>query len=128
MAKVIRVYQGGCQVSGYRALSAALRELGYDDRDKIVRLSSAVKTLLDQAADKTYNEHIEQAIPQFDELLTVITQAFEELATNPDMVINHAYKKLTEAGFDITEPSSAGINPVPGLEMGEPDFTVLGGK
>lgn len=115
-------------MSDYRALSVVLRELGYDGRDKIVKLSSAVKVLLDQAAAKTYNEHIEQAIPQFDELLTVIAQAFEELATNPDMVINHAYKKLTEAGFDITEPSSAGINPVPVLEMGEPDFTVLGGK
>jgi hypothetical protein len=106
-------------VSGYRAVSSALRELGYDGRDKIVTLSSSVKTLLDQANDllqkgsnKTYNEYIEQAIPKFDELLTAFSELIIELVTTP-----------TPTPTPTT--CSAGINPVPGLEMGEAEFTVL---
>ena len=126
-------------MSGYRALLVALRELDCGGKDKIVRLSSAVQTLLQQAASKTYNEHVEQVIPQFDEFLTAVSELITELVTNPDIFINHANKKFIKSGSVVTDPtlptviSSAGICSVPGLEMGEMDIVwtdvaVLGDK
>lgn len=107
-------------MSGYRALLVALRELDCGGKDKIVRLSSAVQTLLQQAASKTYNEHVEQVIPQFDEFLTAVSELITELAT-----ASTPTPALQIVGSVVTDPtviSSAGICSVPGLEMGEMDI------
>lgn len=106
---------------GYQSVLKSLSPVESEFKPDVIKRVSKVKTLLQQGSESVYCEAYEQARVEFDLLLSSLGLMVEDVLTAT--ATNEVSSCQTKHIYPF-----AGANPVPGLEMGECEVTVLGDK